>query len=208
MAEAERGRIKKVLDAAVLKPGDLLAHALFGAHDFHNFNGRGSVDYSFSLGLHDSTAAGRKIMEAREARVSAIPYEKRGVCYEEMGLHNLAAEAFRDAAVQVETKDKARGSRLHERAGDLFCKCREEGCGPLLSPSWSGTSSPGFHAPLPEPEEPTMGRTMYEEAIREYLLAANLVRKTDPDRAKMLESRIGVAQSKLHDEEDGISRDE
>ena len=208
MGKAEKERIKKVLDAAVLKPDDLLAHALFGAHDFHDFHGRRGLTHSVGGGTYDSTSAGRAIMGARVARISAIPYEKRGVCYMELGMNRSAADAFVRAAAQVEKEEPMRGSRLREQAGDLFCRCREEDCGPLVSPAWSGTSSPGFHAPLPEPEEPTMGRTMYEEAIRDYLLAANLVRKTDPDRAAGLESKIGVAQSKLHDEEDGISRDE
>ena len=208
MGKAEKERIKKVLDAAVLKPDDLLAHALFGAHDFHDFHGRRGLTHSVGRGTYDSTSAGRAIMGARVARISAIPYEKRGVCYMELGQNRSAADAFVLAAAQIEKEEPARGSLLREQAGDLFCRCREEDCGPIVSPAWSGTSSPGFHAPLPEREDPIAGRTMYEEAIREYLLATNLVKKTDPDRAAGLESKMGVAQSKLHDEEDGISRDD
>ena len=149
------------------------------------------------------------VYSGSQAEIDAIPFEKRAMCYMELGLKRPAAEALVLAAAQVERKDPMRGSRLREQAGDLFCECMtEENCGPLVAPTWSGTSAPGFHGALLEKEEPVAERTMYEEAIGEYRLAADLVRKTDPERAVRLGGKMDIAHSKLRDEEDGIRREE
>lgn len=124
--------------------------------------------------------------------------------------HKAEAEKLVKAAERAEKKgDHARASVLHEKAGDLFCLCRMgDAYGPLVAPAGSGTVLvDSFHAALPEMES-TTGRTMYEEAIGQYRRAADLVRKTDPKRAAMLERRIGSTGCELRDEEDGITPDD
>jgi len=117
------------------------------------------------------------------------------------------AEKRVKAAERAEKRNPARASILHEKAGDLFRGCRTEGCCPLMP---SGAVVDTFEAALPDPEEykASEGRTMYEEAIRHYRKAADLVRKTNPERAEMLERRIDATVREMRDEEDGISRDE
>jgi len=117
------------------------------------------------------------------AHINAIPYELRGVCYKELGLNDLAAEAFRDAAEQVERKDKLRGSRLRERSGDCYAKAT------MRRPT-------GFYDVITF--DPLDTRVpMNTKAVREYMGAADLVRKTDPKRAEMLEGKARREEARV-----------
>jgi len=104
------------------------------------------------------------------AHINAIPYEMRAVCYKEMGLNELAAEAFRKAGMQLEKRDEARASVLREKAGDCY---RAE----------------ALHPQTDLPEHLDHIKSMHEMAVGEYWQAAHLVSEKDPKRVSMLRAK-------------------
>lgn len=131
-----------------------------------------------ALGPGAGQMAGNPLLAA----IQAIPYEKRAVCYKELGLSDLAAEAFRNAAAQVERKDRPRGSRLREMSGDCYAKA-------TMRRRQTDDYDMAFELPERVP--------MRTEAIREYIGAADLVRKTNPERAEMLEGKARREEARV-----------
>ncbi|MFA5411967.1 MAG: hypothetical protein WC350_01315 [Candidatus Micrarchaeia archaeon] len=103
--------------------------------------------------------------------------------------HRMEAEKIAEAAKREEKKDRARASRLHERAGDMFRIAEREDPFSCRMAPMRPAITPGFSDPLPDMEDPEVPVVMHREAMEQYKMAARLVRKADPERAKMLDDK-------------------